>query len=122
MKRENVVQEKAFAFAVKVVRTYQTLIENNKEFVLSRQLLRSGTSIGANIEEAIGSHSGKDFLFKIGISYKEARETIYWVKLLKEVDYLSAPDAISLIEDAEELCRIISAIQITMKSKIRNPK
>ncbi len=122
MKKDNIIREKSFAFAVKIIEVTKYLMEERKEFVLSKQLLRAGTSIGANIEEAIGSHSGKDFLFKIGISYKEARETIYWVKLLKEVDYLSAPDAISLIEDAEELCRIISAIQITMKSKIRNPK
>lgn len=122
MKKDNIIREKSFAFAVKIIEVTKYLMEERKEFVLSKQLLRAGTSIGANIEEAIGSHSGKDFLFKIGISYKEARETIYWVKLLKEVDYLSAPDAISLIEDAEELCRIISAIQITMKSKIRIPK
>lgn len=122
MKKDNIIREKSFAFAVKIIEVTKYLMEERKEFVLSKQLLRAGTSIGANIEEAIGSHSGKDFLFKVGISYKEARETIYWVKLLKEVDYLSAPDAISLIEDAEELCRIISAIQITMKSKIRNPK
>lgn len=83
--------------------------------MLSKQLLRSGTSIGANVEEAIGGQSKADFISKISITYKEARETLYWIKLLNATDYLSKEMADSLINDSEEICRIIGKIQITMK-------
>ena len=76
---ENAVQIKSFAFAIRIVRLYQFLQEEKKEFVLSKQILRSGTSIGANIEEGEGGFSKKDFAAKMGISYKEARETKYWL-------------------------------------------
>ncbi len=79
MKSDNIVQQKSFAFAIRIVNVYRYLISEKKEFVLSKQLLRSGTSIGANIEESIGGQSNKDFLSKISISYKEGRETIYWL-------------------------------------------
>jgi four helix bundle protein len=75
MKSGNVVQEKSFAFTLRIVRMYRHLTEQRKEFVLSKQILRSGTSIGANVEEAIGGQSGRDFLAKFNIAYKEARET-----------------------------------------------
>ena len=81
MKSNNVVQQKSFAFAIRIVNVYKYLTLEKKEFVLSKQLLRSGTSIGANIEESIDGQSDKDFLSKISISYKEARETVYWPKL-----------------------------------------
>ena len=80
--KENIVQQKSFAFAIRIVELYKYLQSEKKEFVLSKQVLRSGTSIGANIEESIGGASEKDFLHKLTISYKEARETIYWLKLL----------------------------------------
>ena len=117
MKKDNVIQQKSFAFAVRVVTLYKYLITEKKEFVLSKQLLRSGTSIGANIEESIGGQSERDFLSKISISYKEARESIYWLKLLKATDYLSSEEAESLLADAEEICRIIGKIQITIKNR-----
>lgn len=88
--RDNVVQIKSFSFAVRIINMYKYLISKKNEFVLSKQLLRSGTSIGANIEEAIGGQSDKDFLHKVSISYKEARECIYWLKLLKETDYINS--------------------------------
>jgi len=97
---------------------YKYLINEKKEFVLSKQLLRSGTSIGANIEESIGGQSDKDFLHKISISYKEARESIYWLKLLRETNYLNVEKAESLIADAEEICKILGKIQITLKNRI----
>jgi four helix bundle protein len=78
-------------------------------------MLRSGTSIGANVEESIGGQSKADFLSKISIAYKEARETLYWIKLLKTTEYLTVEKADSLINDAEEICRIIGKIQIKMK-------
>lgn len=80
---------------------------------------RSGTSIGANVEESIGGQSQSDFLHKISIAYKEARETIYWIKLLAATDYFTKEEADSLLNDAEEICRILGKIQITIK-QIRN--
>ena len=117
MKSDNIVQQKSFAFAIRIVNVYKYLISEKKEFVLSKQLLRSGTSIGANIEESIGGQSDKDFLSKISISYKEARETIYWLKLLQATDYLSEQEAVSLLNDAEEIWKILGKIQITLKSR-----
>jgi four helix bundle protein len=84
MKEDNVVQKKSYAFAVRIVKVYQHLAESKREYVLSKQLLRSGTSIGANVEEAIGGQSGKDFYAKLNISYKEARESHYWIRLLRD--------------------------------------
>jgi len=89
MKKDNIIQNKSYAFAVKIIKTYQHLCTTQKEFVLSKQLLRCGTSIGANIEEAIGAQSDKDFYAKLTIAYKEARETHYWIRLMKDTDYLS---------------------------------
>lgn len=96
---------------------YKTLTINQKEYVLSKQLLRSGTSIGANIEESIGGQSDKYFLHNINISYKEARETKYWIKLLKETNYISKLEADLLLNDADEICRIIGKIKLTLKNK-----
>jgi four helix bundle protein len=118
MKSDNVVQKKSFEFAILIVNTYKDMVNIQKEYVLSKQLLRSGTSIGANIEEAIGSHTEKEFLMKFGIAYKEARESLYWIKLLHATGYLTAQSAQLLIHDSEELCRIIGSIQTTMKSKL----
>lgn len=117
MKENNIIQQKSFAFAVRIVNMYKHLVFEKKEFVLSKQLLRSGTSIGANIEESIGGQSDKDFLHKISISYKEARETVYWLKLLQATDYLSKEETKSLLNDAEEICKIIGKIQITLKNR-----
>ena len=111
MKTDNVIQAKSYAFAVRIVRPYQILATEKKEFVLSKQILRSGTSIRANVEEAIGGQSRADFLSKLSIAYKQARETAYWLRLLKDTDYLTASQFDSLHADAEELCRIIAAIQ-----------
>jgi four helix bundle protein len=120
MKTDNIVQQKSFAFAIRIVNLYKYLIAEKKEFVLSKQLLRSGTSVGANIEESIGGQSDKDFLSKISIAYKEARESMYWLKLLQATNYLSQEQANSLLTDAEEICKIIGKIQIKLKEKIKN--
>lgn len=94
--------EKSFAFSIRVVKAYKYLIDEKKEFVLSKQFLRSGTSIGANSEEAIGGQSRADFISKINIAYKEARETNYWIRLLQATDYFAEPQAKSLLNDCEE--------------------
>ncbi len=93
------------------------MCEDKKEFVLSKQILRSGTSIGANIEEAIGAQSNKDFLSKLSIAYKEARETHYWLRLLHDSDMLNESEVISILSDCEELLRIIGSIQKKLKEK-----
>ncbi len=117
MKTENIIQTKSYAFAVRIVRLYQHLTTEKKEYVLSKQVLRCGTSIGANVEEAIGGQSRADFISKLAIAYKEARETSYWLRLLKDTDYLTETEFKSIHADAEELCRIISAIQKSTKAK-----
>lgn len=113
--KKNIIQEKSFCFALRIVKLYKYLKENKKEYILSKQLLRSGTSIGANVEEAIGGQSKNDFVSKISIAYKESRETLYWIKLLKESDYLSLKQAESITNDCEEIIKIITKIQKTMK-------
>ncbi|MBR4563869.1 MAG: four helix bundle protein [Paludibacteraceae bacterium] len=115
----NIIIDKTFAFAVRIVNLYKYLTNNatNKEFVLSKQLLRSGTSIGANIEEAIGAASTADFISKVTIAYKEARESKYWIRLLNKTGYLSDVEINSLINDLEEICSIIAKIQITTKKR-----
>jgi len=111
MKSDNVVQMKSYAFAVRIVKVYQFLSNDKKEFVLSKQLLRCGTSIGANIEEAIGGQSEKDFYAKLTIAYKEARETHYWIRLLTDTDYLSKAQSERLLNDVTELLKIVGSIQ-----------
>jgi len=117
MKQNNIIQDKSFAFAVRIVNLYKYLCEEKKEFVLSKQILRSGTSIGANVEESIGGQSDKDFFTKLTIAYKEARETAYWLKLLLATDYLNQEQADSLLKDAEDICKILGKIQITMRNR-----
>ena len=116
--KENIVQQKSFLFAIRIINLYKYLIAEKKEFVLSKQLLRSGTSVGANIEESIGGQSDRDFLHKISISYKEARETIYWLKLLKETAYISEKEFESIYDEALEICKILASIKITINKKI----
>ena len=114
-KSESIIAGKAYTFALGIIKLYKDLIER-REFVLSKQILRSGTSIGANVNEAISAQSKRDFVHKLSISLKEARETIYWIKLLKATDYLSEELSISLLQDAEAICRILAKILITSKS------
>ena len=117
MNKDNALQNKSYAFALRVIKAYKYLCDDKKEFVLSKQLLRSGTSIGANVEEANGGQSEKDFFAKISISYKEARETRYWIRLLTDSGYIAETQSVSLLTDCEELLKIIGAIQRTIRSK-----
>lgn len=118
MKEDNLIQTESYNFAVKIIRLYQYLVQEKREFTLSKQILRCGTSIGANIEEAIGGQSGKDFFAKISISYKEARETHFWIRLLYDTDYITIDKKDELINDVEKILRIIGSIQKTMKQKL----
>jgi four helix bundle protein len=117
MKGNNIIQEKSFAFAVRAVKLFKYLQEEKREFVLSKQFLRCATSIGANVEESIGGQSDKDFLSKLSIAYKEARETMYWLRLLQATDYLTQSEGESMLTDAEEICKILGKIQVTLKSR-----
>jgi four helix bundle protein len=119
MKQHNIIQEKSFAFALSIVNACRMLSGEKKEFVLSKQLLKCGTSIGANVEEAIGAQSKADFIAKLSIAYKEARETGYWIRLLKETQYLSYQEAKSLLSDIESLKRIIAKIRLTTMSNLQ---
>ncbi|MBV9242395.1 MAG: four helix bundle protein [Acidobacteria bacterium] len=113
--KDNPLLDKTFAFAIRVVETYRELVDDRREYVLSTQLLRSGTSVGANAEEAVGAQSRADFISKLSIAYKEARETNYWLRLLRATGYLDGSVANSLLADCDELLRIIGKIQITAK-------
>jgi four helix bundle protein len=117
MKSDNAIQSKSYAFAVRIVRLYQHLCMEKKEYVLSKQILRCGTGIGANVEEAIGGQYRADFVSKMSIAYKEARETVYWLRLLKDTDYLTPTQFTDIHADAEELCRIIASIQKSTKTR-----
>lgn len=114
--KENIIQIKSYDFAIRIVELYKFLSEEKKEFILSKQLLRSGTSIGANIEEAIGGQSRKDFFAKLSISYKEARETHYWIRLLTDTNYLTQEKSKSYLADVEEILKIIGSIQKTIRN------
>jgi len=117
MKEDNIIQSKSYAFAVRIVKVYQYLSSEKKEFVLSKQLLRCETSIGANVEEAIGGQSSKDFFAKLTIAYKEARETHYWIRLLKDTHFLSLEQSENLLNDVTEILKIIGSIQKTIRNK-----
>ena len=114
--KENIIQQKSYAFAIKIVNLYKHIVETKKEFVLSKQLLRCGTSIGANVEEAIGGQTRKDFVAKLAIAYKEARETKYWLSLLKDTKYITSEEFSEIFNSCEEILKIIGSIQKTMKT------
>jgi four helix bundle protein len=119
-RKKNIAIEKSFNFAVRIVKLYQYLRKKDKEYSLSKQILKSGTSIGANIEEAHGGISDSDFSNKISIAYKEARETNYWLKLLYATDYISKKMFDSLFNDSDELCKITYSILDSTRIKKRN--
>jgi len=116
--KENIVIEKSYEMALKITKLYLSLKNDKKEFELSRQILRSGTSVAANLEEAVGGQSDKDFLSKVSIAYKECRETIFWLRLLRDSQLVEKLEAESLLSELDELVRIIGSIKKTMTSKL----
>ena len=112
--KENVVKNKSFAFALRIVKAYQFLSEK-KEFVLSKQMLRSGTAIGAMVREAEQAESSADFIHKMAIALKEASETEYWIDLLSTSDYLDEKVSASLKEDLTEILKLLTSIIKTTK-------
>ena len=113
---DDIKLEKSKTFAVRIIRLYQYLCDEKKEFVLSKQILRSGTSIGANIRESARAQSKADFTSKCNIALKEADETCYWLELLYETDYITKKEFESIYHEAEELVKILNSIVKTSKS------
>ncbi len=114
---ENIIKTKSFNFAIDIVNTYKSIIENKKEYELSKQLLRSGTSIGANIREGLNAQSLKDFIHKFSIAQKETDESLYWLELLKETNYITSDQFEKMNEKCLEIMKIISKIIVTSKNK-----
>jgi four helix bundle protein len=117
---KSIIAEKAYAFSIRVVKMYQHLSAEKKEFILSKQVVRSGTSIGANVEEAIGGQSTADFIHKLSIARKEARETSYWLRLLYDTGYLEEKHFESIHTDCKEIIKILNSIILTSKGVNKN--
>ena len=115
--KENVIADKSKSIAIRIIRMYQFLTTEKREFILSKQLLRSGTSIGANVRESIYGQSRPDFHTKLTIALKEAAETEYWLELLYETDYITLEQFNSIMNDCKELIKILTAITKQTKSK-----
>ena len=117
---ESLIKNKSFSFAIRVVNLYKILSLERKEFVLSKQFLRSGTSIGANVREALNAESQADFVHKLAIAQKECDETIYWLELLKETNFITEMEFKSINNDAIENLKILRSIILTSKKTTHN--
>jgi len=115
MKTNNIIQDKSFLFSLNIIKLYKVMLSKN-DFVLSKQVIRSGTSIGANVNEAQAAQSKRDFIAKMSISSKEARETLYWLQLLKESEFIEY-DFEPLIQQSQELTKILTSIIKTSQEK-----
>ena len=118
-KKENILLDKSFAFAIRIVKLYKFLSTEKKEYVLSKQMLRSGTAVGALIREAQNAESKADFVHKLAIAQKECDETSYWLELLKESEYINQTEFESMNENAIELLKIIKSSILTVKQNLR---
>ncbi len=117
--KKSVLKDKSFAFAVRIVRLFQYLNETKREYILSKQLLRSGTAIGALVHEAQNAESTNDFIHKLGIAQKECDETMYWLELMKATDYLTEKEFESINSEAIELLKMLRSAIITSKKKLK---
>lgn len=115
--KDSILKNKSKAFALRIIKMYNYLCDEKKEYVMSKQVLRSGTSIGANIAEAFYAQSEADFVAKLYISRKEAGETLYWIDLLKESGYIGDDVATSISAECDELLKLLTSSIKTMKSK-----
>lgn len=120
--KENVVKDKSLLFAIRIVKLYKHLSEIKKEFVLSKQVLRSGTSVGAMVRDAEHAESLLDFIHKMAIAQKEMNETLYWLELLAKTDYISQEQFGNVNNDALEIIKLITSIIKTAKTNIKNSK
>ena len=114
---EKAIQERSFAFAIRVVKLCKYLQDEQKEYILTKQLMRSGTSIGANVAEAQQAQSRADFTAKLNIALKETSETKYWIRLMKETDYLTDPEAASILTDCCEIEKLLVTILKSLREK-----
>ncbi len=114
---KSIIGKKSYAFALDIISIYKTLASHKKEFILSKQLLRCGTSIGANVYEALSGESKRDFVHKLSIALKESKETSYWLNLLKDSDYIALEQFDRLNGDCNELIKILNSIILTTKQK-----
>jgi len=117
--KENILKTKSFDFAIRIVKLYQFLCEQKKEYVLSKQLLRSGTGVGAMVREAEHSESKADFIHKMAIAQKEINETIYWLELLKATDYLTTEQFEGINSNAVELIKMLTSTIKTTKANLK---
>jgi four helix bundle protein len=118
---KNILKDSSFRFAIMIIKHYKYLVETRKEYILSKQLLRSGTSVGAMIREAQNAESKDDFIHKLAIAQKECDETIYWLELLKETNYMELNDFTKAHNDASSILRMIKSAILTTKQKSHNP-
>jgi four helix bundle protein len=118
--RKNLIKDRSFQFAIRVTSLYRTLIEARKEYVLSKQLLRSGTSVGANVREAQNAESQADFIHKLAIAQKECDETIYWLELLEATNFISKTEFDTISSEASILLKMIKSAILTTKQKSKN--
>ena len=116
------VQECSYQFAIRIIRMYKYLIEKKKEFVISKQLLRSGTAVGALVRESQNAESKLDFIHKLAIAQKECDESIYWLELLKDTGFITEKQFSSISSDATALLKLIKSIILTTKQKYVKPK
>ena len=120
MKENNVIYDKSFSFAIRIVNLFRYLKNEKKEFVISKQVMRSGTSIGANVSEAVEGQSKKDFISKMSIALKEANETKYWLNLLVATEYLDKKVGDSFLSDLGEIIKMLVSILKTSRRRIEN--
>ena len=120
MSERSILETKSFSLAVRIVKLYQYLVDNSKEYVLSKQLLRSGTAVGALIKEAQNAESKMDFVHKLGIAQKECAETSYWLELLKETNYIKTNEFESVNKDAVEILKMIRSAILTTKANFKS--
>jgi len=113
---ESIIKKRTFDFAIKVVRLCKVLTTKEKQYIIAKQLLRSGTSIGANVREALNCQTKHEFIYKLSISQKECDETLYWLELLKATDHISQPEFAALHTEASSLLKIIRSIILTTKN------
>jgi four helix bundle protein len=119
MKDKNILAKKTFEFSLKSIQAYQILIRDKKEYILSKQLLRSATSIGANVEESIGGQTQKDFFMKLNIAYKEARECHYWLRLIIQSNLMNTKLIVEMLEECNEILRILAASIRTLRLAVK---
>ncbi len=117
--KDNIIEQKSYKLAVHIVNTYKEIKKKYNETVLSKQLLRSGTSIAANVREGLNAQTGKDFVYKFSVSQKEANETLFWLDLLKDTNYLEKEHYDKLFDETHQVYKILTSIIITRKKNLK---